>query len=133
MARPLRIEYPGAGYHVTSRGNARSMIFNDDPDRAKFLKVFGTVFTNQRWLCHAYRLRGNHQLLIETPEANLSRGMRQLNGIYTQAFNRRPAGPHRLRLYPERDRPILANKLLDGQQDDPVRGDAARKDLTPSF
>jgi len=90
MARPLRIEYPGAVYHVTSRGNARNMIFNDDHDRSKFLKVFGTAVKNQRWLCHAYCLMGNHyHLLIETPEANLSRGMRQLNGIYTQAFNRR--------------------------------------------
>ena len=90
MARPLRIEYPGAVYHITSRGNARGMIFDDDHDRERFLKVFGTVVKNHRWLCHAYCLMGNHyHLLIETSEANLSHGMRQLNGIYTQAFNRR--------------------------------------------
>ena len=90
MARPLRIEYPGAVYHITSRGNARGMIFDDDHGMEKFLKVLGTVVKNHRWLCHAYCLMGNHyHLLIETPEANLSRGMRQLNGIYTQSFNRR--------------------------------------------
>jgi len=90
MARPLRIEYPGALYHVTSRGNARGMIFDDDHDREKFLVVFAKIVSNHRWLCHAYCLMGNHyHLLIETPDANLSRGMRQLNGIYTQAYNRR--------------------------------------------
>ena len=96
MARPLRIEYPGAVYHITSRGNARGMIFDDDHDREKFLKILGTVVKNYRWLCHSYCLMGNHyHLLIETPEANLSRGMRQLNGIYTQTFNRRHTRPGR--------------------------------------
>lgn len=90
MARSLRIQFPGAVYHVTSRGNARGMIFDDDFDRERFLNVLTSVVEKQRWLCHAYCLMGNHfHLLIETPEANLSRGMRQLNGIYTQAFNRR--------------------------------------------
>ena len=90
MARPLRIEFPGAVYHVTSRGNARGMIFDDDHDREKFLKTLTLVVKNHRWLCHAYCLMGSHyHLLIETPEGNLCQGMRQLNGIYTQAFNRR--------------------------------------------
>ncbi len=89
MARPLRIEFPGAVYHVTSRGNARADIFEDDSDRELFLKILGQVVKRFNWLCHAYCLMGNHyHLLIETPEGNLSAGMRQLNGVYTQAFNR---------------------------------------------
>lgn len=90
MARPLRIEYPGAVYHVTSRGNAQGIIFNDDQDRLSFLDVLAGVVKRYRWLCHAYCLMGNHyHLLVETQEANLSLGMRQLNGVYTQRYNRR--------------------------------------------
>jgi len=90
MARPLRIEFPGALYHITSRGNARKPIFLADPDRHAFLDTLGAVVGRYRWLCHAYCLMTNHyHLLVETPEANLSRGMRQLNGVYTQRFNRR--------------------------------------------
>ncbi len=90
MARPLRIEFPGALYHLTSRGNARSDIFDDDLDRQKFLVILSSVVYKHRWICHGYCLMGNHyHLLIETPEGNLCRGMRQLNGVYTQAFNRR--------------------------------------------
>jgi REP element-mobilizing transposase RayT len=89
MARPLRIEFPGAVYHVTSRGNARADIFEDDTDRTLFLNTLAQVVERYNWLCHAYCLMGNHyHLLIETPESNLSAGMRQLNGVYTQAFNR---------------------------------------------
>lgn len=90
MARPLRIEYEGAVYHVTSRGNAKKRIFKDDIDRDKFLETLSIVVNRFNWLCHAYCLMDNHyHLLIETPEANLSRGMRQLNGVYTQSYNRR--------------------------------------------
>lgn len=90
MSRPLRIEYPGAVYHVTARGNAREVIFKDDVDRKTFLVVLGKIVERYNWLCHAYCLMGNHyHLLIETPDGNLSAGMRQLNGIYTQTFNRR--------------------------------------------
>ena len=90
MARPLRIEYPGAVYHVTSRGNARNKIFSNDQDREIFLSVLGTVVKRYNWLCHAYCLMDNHyHFMIETPDANLSMGMRQLNGIYTQKYNRR--------------------------------------------
>lgn len=90
MARPLRIEYEGALYHVTSRGNARESIFFDDDDRVAFLDILAQVVERYGWICHAYCLMTNHyHLLIETPNANLSRGMRQLNGIYTQATNRR--------------------------------------------
>ena len=90
MARPLRIEFDGAIYHVTSRGNARADIFADDEDRQTFLKCLGKVINHFHWLCHAYCLMDNHyHLVVETPEANLAKGMRQLNGIYTQIYNRR--------------------------------------------
>ena len=80
----------GALYHVTSRGNAREAIFLDDADRWRFLDTLGEVIERHRWVCHAYCLMTNHyHLLVETPEANLSRGMRHLNGCYTQRFNRR--------------------------------------------
>jgi putative transposase len=90
MARPLRLEFPGALYHITSRGNAQQSIFFDDEDYHSFLQVLSIVVERFDWLSHAYCLMGNHyHLLIETPKGNLSRGMRQLNGHYTQIFNRR--------------------------------------------
>ena len=90
MARPLRIEYDGAFYHVTSRGNERKAIFKDDTDRQLFLSTLAQVVQRFHWLWHAYCLMDNHyHLVVETPDANLSKGMRQLNGVYTQAFNRR--------------------------------------------
>jgi len=97
MARPLRIEYPGAVYHVTSRGDARSKIFADDQDREGFLSVLDCVVKRYNWLCHAYCLMDNHcHLLIETQDANLSMGMRQLGGIYAQRYNRRHNKPGHL-------------------------------------
>jgi putative transposase len=90
MARPLRIEYDGAVYHVTSRGNEQRPIFRDNTDRDLFLNILSQVIERFHWLCYAYCLMRNHyHLVIETPDANLSKGMRQLNGVYTQAFNRR--------------------------------------------
>lgn len=90
MARPLRIEYAGAVYHVTSRGNARQPIFRDDRDRERLLRTLEQVVDRYHWLCHAYCLMNNHyHLVVETPEANLTKGMRQLNGVYTQSYNRR--------------------------------------------
>jgi len=90
MARPLRVEFAGAVWHVTCRGSERKTIFRDDEDRLAFLGILGRVVTMFRWKLHAYVLMGNHfHLLLETSEPNLSRGMRQLNGIYTQRFNRR--------------------------------------------
>jgi len=90
MARPLRIEYNGALYHVTSRGNERRAIFKDDGDRQLFLRILAQVTERFHWICHAYCLMNNHyHLVIETPDGNLSKGMRQLNGVYTQAHNRR--------------------------------------------
>lgn len=92
MSRPLRLEFPGALYHVTARGNARGSIVVDDEDRRRFLSVLAECVARFRWLCHAYCLMDNHyHVLIETPTANLSLGMRQLNGVYTQRFNRRHA------------------------------------------
>jgi REP element-mobilizing transposase RayT len=89
MARSLRLEFPGAIYHVTSRGNARCSIFMDDEDRVLFQICLAETIMRFRWRCHAYCLIDNHyHLLIETPEGNLSAGMRQLNGLYTQRFNR---------------------------------------------
>lgn len=90
MARPLRIEYDGAVYHVTSRGNERKNIFKDDEDRLLFLDTLKKVNERHNWLCHAYCLMNNHyHLVIETPDGNLSKGMRQLNGVYTQSYNKR--------------------------------------------
>ena len=90
MSRPLRLQYPGGVYHLTSRGNARQKIFLNDEDRELFLQTLSHVVSRYGWLCHAYCLMDNHyHLLMETPKPNLSIGMRQLNDIYTQAFNRR--------------------------------------------
>src|SRR5262245_25816164 len=90
MARPLRLEFPGAVYHVTSRGDRREDIYADDEDRYAFLRLLGAVCERFDWTVYAYCLMTNHyHLLLETRQANLSRGMRQLNGVYTQAFNRR--------------------------------------------
>lgn len=92
MTRPLRIEYPGAVYHITSRarGNEKESIFKDDQDYKNFLNTLQRVNKRYNWLCHAYGLMTNHyHLLIETPDGNLSLGMRQLNGVYTQLFNKR--------------------------------------------
>lgn len=90
MARPLRIELAGGFYHVTSRGDRRDDIFDDDADRISWLELFGNVCQRFNWRCHAYCLMDNHyHIVIETAEANLSKGMRQLNGVYTQNYNRR--------------------------------------------
>ena len=90
MARPLRIEYAGALYHVTSRGDKKADIYLDDDDRELFLDSLKEVCARFNWIVHAYCLMDNHyHLLVETPESNLSLGMRQLNGVYTQRFNRK--------------------------------------------
>jgi len=109
MARPLRIEYPGAVYHVTSRGDARKKIFLDDTDRQQFLAILGSTIKKYNWLCHAYCLMDNHyHLLIETQDANLSLGMRQLNGVYTQVFNRHHKRPGHI--FQGRFKAILVDK-----------------------
>ncbi len=109
MARPLRIEYPGALYHVTSRGNARGHIYRDEQDRENFLQILSTIVKRYHWLVHAYCLMDNHyHLLVETPDANLSKGMRQLNGIYTQIYNRKYHQPGHL--FQGRYKAILVDK-----------------------
>ena len=88
MSRPMRIEYPGAIYHITSRGNEKGDIFYESSDRSNFLCILADVIKRYNWLCHSYCLMSNHyHLLVETLEANLSSGMRQLNGVYSQQFN----------------------------------------------
>jgi len=88
MARPLRIQYGGALYHVTARGNRQEAIYHNDQDRNGFLSILAEVLERHNWLIHAYCLMDNHyHLLIETPDGNLSQGMRQLNGVYTQRSN----------------------------------------------
>ncbi len=89
MARPLRLELAGALYHVTSRGDGREDIYLSDADREAWLDILGQVCMRFNWVCHAWCQMSNHyHLLIETPQANLAQGMRQLNGVYTQRFNR---------------------------------------------
>ena len=90
MSRPLRIEFAHGLYHVTSRGDGREDIYLEDADRELFLDVLSETGDRFHWVIHAYCLMGNHyHLLIETPDGNLSQGMRQLNGVYTQRFNRK--------------------------------------------
>ena len=90
MSRPLRIEFAHGLYHVTSRGDGREDIYLEDADRKLFLEVLSEACERFNWLIHAYCLMDNHyHLLVETPDGNLSKGMRQLNGVYTQRFNRK--------------------------------------------
>ncbi|ADC72302.1 protein of unknown function DUF1568 [Thioalkalivibrio sp. K90mix] len=90
MVRPLRLEYPWALYHVTARGDRRGWIYQDSVDHQRFLDTLAQAVQRYNWVLSAYCLMGNHyHLLVETPDANLSRGMQWLNGVYTQRFNRR--------------------------------------------
>ncbi len=90
MPRKPRIEYPGAIYHIMSRGNRGDAIFMDDKDCETFINTLEEACTKTGWLVHAFVLMGNHyHLLIETPEANLVSGMKWLQGTYTQRFNSR--------------------------------------------
>jgi len=86
----LRLEHAGAVWHITSRGNEKREVFRGDADREEWLALLGKVVVLFAWRLHAYVMMGNHyHLLVETPAPSLSRGMRHLNGVYTQAFNRR--------------------------------------------
>ncbi|MGH3109503.1 MAG: REP-associated tyrosine transposase [Gaiellaceae bacterium] len=90
MARPLRLEVEDGIYHLTARGNERKAIYRDDGDRGRFLEILAGALERFDWRCLAYCLMTNHyHLLVRTPKPNLARGMRDLNGIYAQAFNRR--------------------------------------------
>ncbi len=86
MGRPLRVQFEGALYHVTTRGNWKRPIYLDDRDREVFLALLAQVVEQYGWICHAYCLMDNHyHLLVQTPEANLAEGMRALNGRYARA------------------------------------------------
>ena len=90
MARPLRIEYPNAHYHVTCRGNDRRNIFRDDDDRRAFLDRLRKSLDIYEVRLHCYVLMNNHfHLVAQTPRANLSEFMRHFNVAYTSFFNRR--------------------------------------------
>ena len=88
MTRPLRIELAGGVYHVTSRGDRRENIYFCDADRRAWLELLGKVCERFNWMCHAWCQMSNHyHIVVETVEGNLSQGMRQLNGVYTQHIN----------------------------------------------
>ncbi|MDA8163697.1 MAG: transposase [Desulfobacteraceae bacterium] len=90
MARSLRIQYPGAVYHVTARGNERKAIFRDDIDRRNFLEILASSLAIHRAVLHSFVLMDNHfHLLLETPAGNLGEFMRHFNITYTSRFNRR--------------------------------------------
>lgn len=109
MTRPLRLEFPGALYHVTARGDRHEAIYKDEFDRLAWLDVLGSVCERCNFVIHSFCQMGNHyHLLLETVEGNLARGMRMLNGSYTQYFNRR----HKLvgHLFQGRYKAILVQK-----------------------
>ena len=131
MARPLRLTFPGAVYHVMSRGHERSPVFSDDKDRERLLRVIGDVAGEHGWLVHGYCVMDNHfHLLVETPRGDLPTGMRSINSRYAQGFNR----THRRRghLFEGRYKAILVQKdthlleLLRYVVLNPVRAKMAR-------
>ena len=88
MARPLRIQYPGAFYHITSRGNEQRTVFRNDTDRKKFLFYLQSAHERYGALIHCFCLLPNHyHLLLETPRGNLSQVLHYINGAYTTYFN----------------------------------------------
>lgn len=90
MTRPLRIQFPGALYHVTARGDRKSSIYLDDTDRAFWMQTLAEVCAHFNFAIHSFCQMSNHyHILLETEAANLAQGMRDLNGIYSQYFNRR--------------------------------------------
>ncbi len=97
MARPLRIEFSDAVYHVTSRGNGREAIVSDDADRDRWMRTVDRVVGIYRWRVFGFALMDNHyHLLLQTPEPNLSKGMQELNGGYAAYFNTRHGRPGHL-------------------------------------
>ena len=128
MPRSIRIEYPGAFYHVMARGNRREAIFHDEADRRFFLQTLGEACKMTGWRIHAWVLLSNHyHLFVETPDANLSRGMQWLQNTFTRRLNTR----HRLwgRLFGDRYKAVLVEgqagyyyeTLLDYIHLNPVR------------
>jgi putative transposase len=110
MPRHPRVQAHGAIYHLTTRGNRRQEIFIDTRDRLRFLQLVQGVVDLLGWMCHAYCLMANHyHLLVQTPEADLSRGMHRLNGVYAKWFNwRHDYGGH---LFERR----FHDELVEGQ------------------
>ena len=89
MARPLRLEIPGGLYYVTFRGDRRENIFLSDADRQRWLDLLGEDCCRHNWMCYAYCLMDKHyHIVVEAIDGNISAGMRQLNGVYTQWHNR---------------------------------------------
>ena len=109
MARPLRITYPGAFYHITSRGNERKSVFKSRQDRIRFLGYLCSASERYDAVVHAYCLMDNHyHLLLETPSGNLPQIMRHINGAYTTYFNvKRSRSGH---LFQGRYKSILVEK-----------------------
>jgi len=109
MPRPLRIQFPGAVYHVMNRGNGRQAIFADATDAQRFIELLAEIAAPLDWRCYAYCLMTNHyHLLVQTPQANLWQGMHMLNSRYVKAFQRRCGrGGH---LLERRYRPILVER-----------------------
>jgi putative transposase len=132
VSRPLRIAVPDGVYHVVARGNAKQLIFLDDADRLSFLEVVERAVDRFQWCCLSYCLMPNHyHLVLQTPNANLSRGMRQVNGTYAQRFNRRHGRCGHLfqgrfgATLVETDRHIL--ELIRYVANNPVRAGLARR------
>jgi putative transposase len=95
MSRPLRLEFAGALHHITSRGNSRNLIYLQDDDFELFLQVLADVCERYNWDVHAYCLMSNHyHLLVETPDANLSQGMRQLNASRSGGYTQKQIGDY---------------------------------------
>lgn len=140
MPRSVRIEYPGAFYHVMARGNRRERIFVDDEDRWTFLRTLGAACEMTGWRVHAWILMGNHyHLVIQTPEANLVAGMQWLQNAYTRRFNVRHEDWGRL--FGDRYKAMLAEgtarfyyeTLLDYVHLNPVRAGLIKPRLKQSI
>ena len=133
MARKLRVQYPGAIYHVMNRGDRREPIFKDDEDRERFLETLGEACRKTDWQVHAYCLMHNHfHLVVETPQGNLVAGMKWFLGVYTSRFNRR----HKLfgHLFSGRYKSLIVDGSGDGYLRtvcDYVHLNPVRADLLP--
>lgn len=138
MPRLLRIEYPGAIYHIVNRGNRGDPVFRDDSDRRAFLNALGEVCGKTGWRVHAYVLLADHfHLALTTPQPNLVAGMKWLLGTYTNRFNRR----HRIggHLFRGRYRAVLVDPAADYLETvcdyihlNPSRAGEVRADQSPA-
>ena len=122
MPRSLRIQYPGATYHVMARGNRREAIFRDERDSQAFLDRLGTACQRTGWEIRAFVLMGNHyHLVVHTPEANLVDGMRWLQNAYTRYFNTRHRGWGRV--FGDRYKAVLVEEAVSFGGRGTARGD----------